>query len=489
MKEFYKRRVSLNSLLVLCSLSFFINGAAFAHDTQDKYECYIEHIKLGSKSYKEGKLKEAEDYYKVPADKGNMLAQYQLGMLYKEQKKRTEAQIYLKLAADQGDVDAQYNLGHVYLDQDLIKDAFFYWKFACQQGHVGACYELGNLALSQAHIDEAEGYYKKAAHEGHKLSQYMLVRLYFKQGRFYEVKEYLKLFSDKSHLDAFLNFNCEKLHPYFQQEDEAFYKFVVDQGYVEAYYKLGTFYQERGRSSHSQSDSDLKQAIHYLKVAAEQDHLNAQSALAQLLFSGAHNQKETFEHYAKLAAQKGDVASMLLLAKFYSRSENIEDFYQAEHFCKLACSTALKECRQCLRNLNLEASMMGNYKATGEYLHNPTPEHIDLAKKFYQFAADRGDEKSKFRLAELLEIQSYHSTFQSSLEKYWSYVKDRLHLDPRVKFSLCAAFATFLTGYLLGRLEQINGHPRRINRLIMRIRQTTITRTVGLLPARGALGN
>ena len=63
-------------------------------------------------------LKKAEEWWLKAEALGSVLAQYNLGMMYKNEKpvRLSQALIYLKKAADQGDSQAQCELGKLYME-------------------------------------------------------------------------------------------------------------------------------------------------------------------------------------------------------------------------------------------------------------------------------------------------------------------------------------------------------------------------------------
>jgi tetratricopeptide (TPR) repeat protein len=56
---------------------------------------------------------EAKRYYKLAADQGNALAQYNLALIYEVIQNYSDAIHYYKLAAEQGDTDALSNLERI----------------------------------------------------------------------------------------------------------------------------------------------------------------------------------------------------------------------------------------------------------------------------------------------------------------------------------------------------------------------------------------
>jgi TPR repeat protein len=67
--------------------------------------------------YADGNFTEAFKYFKFAADKGNLNAQFNLGIMYVNGlggiQDYSEAIRYLKLAADQGDLESLYRIGAI----------------------------------------------------------------------------------------------------------------------------------------------------------------------------------------------------------------------------------------------------------------------------------------------------------------------------------------------------------------------------------------
>ncbi len=91
--------------------------------------------------------------YRLAADKGNVSALYNLGMLHAEGKglpqNYVEAAKWFRLAADKGDAAAQSNLGKLYekgkgVRQDYAEAVKWYTR-AADQGYAAAQYILGSL--------------------------------------------------------------------------------------------------------------------------------------------------------------------------------------------------------------------------------------------------------------------------------------------------------------------------------------------------------
>jgi hypothetical protein len=114
-------------------------------------------------------------YYKLAAEQGHSMAQFNLGVCFERgqgvAQDWLEATRYYRLAAEQGDADAQYNLGCCYqCGEGVAQDeaeAVRYLRLAAEQGHAHAHFELG-IAFEHGQgvakdLAEAVRYYRLAA--------------------------------------------------------------------------------------------------------------------------------------------------------------------------------------------------------------------------------------------------------------------------------------------------------------------------------------
>jgi hypothetical protein len=89
---------------------------------------------------------EAERWWRLAAEQGDAVAQYNLGVMYYYgagvERDRAEAARWYRLAAEQGDVDARTNLGWMYrYGEGVPKDyalAYMWLNLAAAQGHKSA---------------------------------------------------------------------------------------------------------------------------------------------------------------------------------------------------------------------------------------------------------------------------------------------------------------------------------------------------------------
>ena len=137
---------------------------------------------------------EAARLYRLAAEQGHTLAQYNLGSMFYGG--RGVAQDYVeaarlyRLAAEQGYTLAQYNLGcmcseAIGIAQDYV-EAVRLWRLAAEQGYKLAQYNLGSMFSEGTGVvqdyAEAARLYRLAAEQGHASAQYN-IGLMFEFGR------------------------------------------------------------------------------------------------------------------------------------------------------------------------------------------------------------------------------------------------------------------------------------------------------------------
>lgn len=130
--------------------------------------------------------REAAKWYKMAAEKGNPIGQYNLGKMCMKgvgvRQDYDEALELYKKSAEQGYALAQYTLGHLYYDtQEYEKSLKWYLKSAEQgnsraQCNLGYIYEIG-IGVQQNYM-EAVKWYLKSAEQGNAVAQFNLGNMY-----------------------------------------------------------------------------------------------------------------------------------------------------------------------------------------------------------------------------------------------------------------------------------------------------------------------
>lgn len=146
---------------------------------------------LGRTKEQEGNHKDAALYYQQAADRGDVEAQFDLGMMYKEGRgvPRDErvAAMWFKKAARQGLVRAQVVLGEMYsegvgvLKNDM--EAVRWFRMAAKKGNASAQFNLGMSYANGEGVRKNERkavlWYRKAAEQGYAAAQVGLAIMYW----------------------------------------------------------------------------------------------------------------------------------------------------------------------------------------------------------------------------------------------------------------------------------------------------------------------
>ena len=134
--------------------------------------------------FERGEYSEAERYFMTSAMKGDVKAEYNLGLLYIGEylgsPDKAKAREWFESAADKGFAYAQSMIGSLYLDDNDVKHAEEYFRYAADQGEPTAQYNLGALGLSgQIEMDykEAVEWLTKAAQNGMQAAFELLMKL------------------------------------------------------------------------------------------------------------------------------------------------------------------------------------------------------------------------------------------------------------------------------------------------------------------------
>jgi TPR repeat protein len=125
-------------------------------------------------------------WYKLAAEKGVAVAQYNMGVFYSRgevvSQDRKAAARWFRKAANQGDTEAQAHLGSQYLNGTGLPknddEAAKWLTKAAEKGHAGAQTELGRLHIGRQEFQLAANWTRRAAKQGQAKAQYALGLLY-----------------------------------------------------------------------------------------------------------------------------------------------------------------------------------------------------------------------------------------------------------------------------------------------------------------------
>lgn len=270
---------------------------------------------------------EACKWYRKAAEQGHDCAQYNLGGCYYYgngvAENNDEAYKWYRKAADQGYANAQCMVGECYYNgygvAENNEEAYKWYRKAAEQGNavaqrmVGTCYENGQGVTQDE--DEANEWYEKAAEQGDVIAQRKVGTYYLGLGMFVDAAynkegyEWLRKAAEQG--DAEAQFGLGGYHmlsmatmigkamgegDYETDEEkingemEEAYKWYLkaaEQGYAEAQYTIGTFY-ENG----TWVEQDDEKALEWYSKAMDQGNESACTAWSNLMNKGIEDSLE-----------------------------------------------------------------------------------------------------------------------------------------------------------------------------------------------------
>lgn len=286
-----------------------------------------------------------------------------------------EAFAWLKKLSQAGYPDAMFTLGEAYMDDNKLSLGYSQLLQAAKRSHAGACYYVGDCNEkgrgTKKNNRVAMEFYLKSAHAGWKPAIYRvgLAELYgdltckgdpkkavmwFKRGAAVADKE-----NPEPLLQLALIFE-NGLSPHIKK-DENYARGLLTEGakldHAEAQYKLGASY-EFGKVG---CQTDLREALHWYEQAAKIGHSEAQFALAGFFLQGSPGliNKDSNEAYK------------------WTYKSAIQDHGKAQYAMGYFCEYGIG----CVVNL-------------------------EKAMRWYNLAADLGDERSCKRLGREMPLKT-----------------------------------------------------------------------------------
>lgn len=211
---------------------------------------------LGAKAKKEGNYKKAVEYLRKSADKGYVLAMFNLGMCYEQgvglNPSILEAWSWYKKAADKGYAPAMNSLGAICEKKHAVAEAMTWYRKAADRGLLVAQFNLGTILMNQQKYEDAIRYLQKAAEQGFAAAQCNLgllyerglgtVQNYSKAFEWYQKAANLGIAAGQHNLARCFTLGIGVA----ANPNEAFkwYRKAAEQGFAQAQYSLGKCYQE-----------------------------------------------------------------------------------------------------------------------------------------------------------------------------------------------------------------------------------------------------
>ncbi|MDF3055364.1 MAG: hypothetical protein K0Q74_1271 [Gammaproteobacteria bacterium] len=162
-------------------------GASFTHSYQSilnggraaKYDSLGLRYKYGIGVTKDS-AKAAHFFDLAAAKRGDVNAQYHLGMHYYNRQNFDKAVLWLESAAKKEHVEAQFTLGKYYYDRNNLDKAVPLLESAAKKGHVDAQFTLGQYYYDHKDLDKAVPLLESAEKKGHVGAQCTLGIHYLK---------------------------------------------------------------------------------------------------------------------------------------------------------------------------------------------------------------------------------------------------------------------------------------------------------------------
>lgn len=203
-----------------------------------------------------------------------------------------------RVKAVKGDVAAQYNLGLMYARGEGVerdyKEAAKWLRNPAAQGYEMAQITLGEIYAGGKGVaqdyKEAASWYLKAAEQGNALAQHRIGEMYAEEkGVRYsprEAEKWLRKAAEGG--DAQLQFELGERYangtgiPHNAKEAERWFRAAASQGTAEMQYYLGRLYREYGEVV----VQDREEAVVWFGRAAEQGHETARLSLGVMYLNG-----------------------------------------------------------------------------------------------------------------------------------------------------------------------------------------------------------
>lgn len=374
-----------------------------------------------SKDAKLNDFKKAEQLLLSESQRGNVLADYDLGKLYSTDKlgeKNEEMSIAKYTQALQGFLQiepnskklkpyVQYRIGKMFCyglgtEQDYEK-AFEWFERSAKQKNKFAQFSLANLYYYGSGIEkdlsQAFLWYQRASSQGQPYAAYSIAQMY-------RYGEYVTKDNDTA-------------QRYYKQALSGFLKIESDDmANDDLFYKLGQMFKI-GLGT----DSDVTKAIEYFRRSAEMNNKNGLFEYGKALLIGEHIPQDTdsaVKLLEKAVKLKNSNAKRFLALEYISGEHLEQDFEKG--------IALLTECAD-------SGDVIASYRLGKIYLQGEImPQNLDKAERYLLLAED--NEYTQYALAKLYlqeekyDIQKAANYFENCADKnHWaSYQLGRIYL-------------------------------------------------------------
>ena len=165
------------------------------------------------------------------------------------------------------------------------------------------------------------------------------------------------------------------------------YLYAANQNYSFAQFIVGKIYYEGIFNK-----KDIKKAIHYLTLAAEQDNINAELYLGEIYFNEKNFEKSLY--YYSFAANKNNIQAQYIVGVIYSDIKYLMNINKAIHYFTLAANQ-----NHCYAQFNLGLIYYNK--------SNITKDDFEKALHYFTLASNQNEPRSHYFLGEMYSKGQY----------------------------------------------------------------------------------
>lgn len=293
---------------------------------------------------KQGLHREAERMWRESARAGNYRAALDLGLFFQERGRKKEAERWLREAVKSGDEHAAYHLADLLREDNRTREAKEWLSIAARDNQVGAKFlrflideegnakeledslkreiatgntalrhHLGELYFRTSRLTEAEAVWKQAMNDGDIDSALELGRFYLARNKFAHAEQIFRDAAESGKVDAQLSLAGMLVRTGREAEAVGIWEAVAEQGYTSAIYNLGLAAFRKRK---------LDDAHRWWLQGSELGDRYSTAAIGELLVD--QNKLIEARHFLELAANEGDSVAACSLGRLLSRTRDFE---------------------------------------------------------------------------------------------------------------------------------------------------------------------
>lgn len=353
------------------------------------YSKWTKEYKEARKSFYGSALEEPDEergvwLYEQEAEKGNVLALFDLAEIYKNgnTEEKEKSAVYYQRAVKGWKVLAEKeNLTNHQKGTILYK--------------LGKCYDRG-YGVEQD-VDQAKKYYQSAESKGNNYAAYSLGNIFYYQEKDHETayEHYRKGVSDQYRKNPFGDYQFAVLsekgigrkegevqaEQYFEQALNGFIQLDKDINDPKLEYRMGyMFYQGIG------TEQDTEKALEYLKKATVKGHTYAEWMIGKIYLE--RGEKENGINWLKKAAEHENPLAQYTIGKLYLKGEEVEkDPMRAKELFQKAAQQEHEYAQYYLGKMYL--------------LGEDTEQNIEEAVKWFEKASENGNQYAQYQLGKI----------------------------------------------------------------------------------------